>query len=53
MNFLPVFSSIQLMEKKNPPSLIYASKFQEVQEYLSLTEHVNNFLGFIMNKRLL
>lgn len=53
MSFNELFTGLQqhtVDGEENPPSLIYASKFQEVQEYLSLTEHVNNFLGFIMNK---
>ena len=50
MSFNELFTGLQqhtVDGEENPPSLIYASKFQEVQEYLSLTEHVNNFLGFI------
>lgn len=53
MSFNELFTGLQqhtVDGQENPPSLIYASKFQEVQEYLSVTEHVNNFLGFIMNK---
>lgn len=53
MSFNELFTGLQqntVDGEENPPSLIYASKFQEVQKYLSLTEHVNNFLGFIMNK---
>jgi len=53
MSFSELFTGLQqntVDGQENPPSLIYASKFQEVQKYLSLTEHVNNFLAFIMNK---
>lgn len=53
MSFSELFTGLQqntVDGQENPPSLIYASKFQEVQKYLSLTEHVNNFLGFIMNQ---
>lgn len=53
MSFNELFTGLQqhtVDGQENPPSLIYASKLQEVQKYLSLTEHVNNFLGFIMNK---
>lgn len=53
MSFSELFTGLQqntVDGQENPPSLIYASKFQEVQKYLSVTEHVNNFLGFIMNK---
>lgn len=54
MSFNELFTGLQqntIDGQENPPSLIYASKFQEVQKYLSVTEHVNNFLGFIMNKK--
>lgn len=54
MSFNELFTGLQqntVEGQENPPSLIYASKFQEVQKYLSTTEHVNNFLGFIMNKK--
>lgn len=54
MSFNELFTGLQqhtVDGQENPPSLIYASKFQEVQSYLSLTEHVNNFLGFIMNQK--
>lgn len=53
MSFNELFTGLQqntVDGQENPPSLIYASKFQEVQKYLSVTGHVNNFLGFIMNK---
>lgn len=53
MSFNELFTGLQqktVDAQENPPSLIYASKFYEVQEYLSLTEHVNNFLAFIMNQ---
>lgn len=53
MSFSELFTGLQqntVDGQENPPSLIYASKFQEVQKHLSLTGHVNNFLGFIMNK---
>ena len=52
MSFNELFTGLQqgtVDAQENPPSLIYANKFYEVQEYLSLTEHVNNFLAFIMN----
>ncbi|MEG1576291.1 MAG: TRAP transporter substrate-binding protein [Clostridium sp.] len=54
MSFNELFTGLQqntVEGQENPPSLIYASKFYEVQKYLSVTEHVNNFLGFIMNKK--
>lgn len=52
MGFDELFTGLQqktVEAQENPPSLIYSNKFYEVQEYLSLTEHVNNFLAFIMN----
>lgn len=55
MSFNELFTGLQqktVEAQENPPSLIFASKFYEVQDYLSLTEHVNNFLAFIMNKNL-
>ena len=39
------------MTAGSPVRLPYASKFQEVQKYLSLTEHTHNFLSFIFNKK--
>lgn len=53
MGFNELFTGLQQKTvdgQENPPSLMYATKFQEVQKYLSLTEHTNNFLGFIINK---
>ena len=53
MSFNELFTGLQqntVDGQENPPSLIYASRLQEVQKYLSVTEHVNNFLGFIINK---
>lgn len=53
MSFSELFTGLQqgtVEAQENPPSLIYANKFYEVQKYLSLTEHVNNFLAFIINK---
>lgn len=55
MSFNELFTGLQqgtVEAQENPPSLIYSNKFYEVQKYLSLTEHVNNFLAFIMNKEL-
>jgi len=36
--------------QENPPPLIYASKFYEVQKYLSLTGHTWNFNVIAINK---
>lgn len=55
MSFNELFTGLQqgtVEAQENPPSLIYSNKFYEVQKYISLTEHVNNFLAFIMNKDL-
>jgi len=55
MSFNELFTGLQqgtVEAQENPPSLIYSNKFYEVQKYLSLTEHVNNFLAFIMNKEI-
>lgn len=54
MSFNELYTGLQqhtVDGQENPPSLIYASKFQEVQKYLSLTEHTHNFLAFIFNKK--
>lgn len=53
MSFNELFTGLQqgtVEAQENPPSLIYSNKFHEVQKYISLTEHVNNFLAFIMNQ---
>ncbi|MGL4606661.1 MAG: TRAP transporter substrate-binding protein [Eubacteriaceae bacterium] len=55
MSFNELFTGLQqntVDGQENPPSLIYGSKFYEVQKYLSTTEHVNNFLSLIINKNL-
>lgn len=53
MSFSELFTALQQKTvdgQENPASLIYASKFHEVQKYLSLTEHVYSFCANIMNK---
>ncbi len=53
MSFTEVYTALQqkaVEGQENPPSLIFANKFYEVQTYLSVTEHVYNFLAFLMNK---
>lgn len=50
MSFSELFTALQngtVAAQENPPSLIYASKFHEVQSYLSLTEHVHNCLAVL------
>ena len=52
MSFTEVYTALQqgaVEAQENPPSLIFANKFYEVQKFLSITEHVHNFLAFIMN----
>ncbi len=52
MGFDELFTGLQqktVDAQENPPSLIYTSRFQEVQKYLSLTEHVYNYLAMIIN----
>lgn len=53
MSFTELYTGLQqgtVEAQENPPSLILANKFYEVQKYLSVDEHVHNFLAFIMNK---
>ena len=53
MSFTELYTGLQqgtVEAQENPPSLIFSNKFYEVQEYLSVDEHVHNFLGFIMNQ---
>ena len=35
---------------QNPASLIYEAKFQEVQKYISTTEHIYDFCGIVINR---
>lgn len=53
MSFGEVYTALQqktVDAQENPVALIYASKFQEVQEYLSLTGHTYSFNIVVMNK---
>lgn len=53
MSFTELYTGLQqgtVEAQENPPSLIFTNKFYEVQKYLSVDEHVHNFLAFIMNK---
>lgn len=53
MSFSEVFTGLQqntIEGQENPVSLIYASGFHEVQNYLSLTNHVHNFLPVLVNE---
>ncbi len=52
MGYTELYTGLQqgtVEAQENPPSLIYANKFYEVQKYLSVDEHVHNFLAFIFN----
>lgn len=52
MGYTELYTGLQqgtVEAEENPPTLILANKFYEVQKYLSLDEHVNNFLAFIIN----
>lgn len=52
MSFSELYTSLQqgtVDGQENPPTLIYASNFHEVQDYLSVTQHVHNFLGVVIN----
>jgi len=53
MSFSELFTALQQKTvdgQENPASLIYASKFQEVQKYMSTTEHVYSFCANLINK---
>lgn len=53
MSFNELYTGLQqgtVDGQENPPTLIYANKFYEVQKYLSVDEHVHNFLAFVVNK---
>ena len=53
MSFSEVFTGLQqnvINGQENPPTLIYASGFQEVQKYLTLDNHVHNFLSVLTNE---
>jgi tripartite ATP-independent transporter DctP family solute receptor len=53
MSFSELYTGLQqnvVDGQENPPTLIYASKFQEVQKYLTMDAHVHNFLPILTNK---
>lgn len=53
MSFTEVYTALQqgtVDAQENGASLIYASKFQEVQKYLSLTNHVYSANAILVNK---
>lgn len=52
MSFGEVFTGLQqgtVDGQENAPALVYASKFYEVQEFYSLTSHVQSYLANVMN----
>ncbi len=52
MSFSELFTALQqgtVDGEENPASLIYESKFQEVQKYLSTTEHIYDLCTIIIN----
>lgn len=53
MSFSELFTGLQqnvVDGQENPPTLIYASGFQQVQKYLTLDNHVHNFLAVLTNE---
>ncbi|MDO4581226.1 MAG: TRAP transporter substrate-binding protein [Bacillota bacterium] len=51
--FSEVYSSLQngvVSGQENAPSLTYAMRFHEVQQYFSLTNHVHSFLPIVTNE---
>lgn len=53
MSWSELFTALQqgtVDGQENPCSLIYESKFQEVQKYLSTTEHIYDFCTIIINR---
>lgn len=55
MSFGEVFTALQqgtVDGQENGASLVYATKFQEVQKYYSLTGHTYSFLAVLINDKL-
>ncbi|MBO7668931.1 MAG: TRAP transporter substrate-binding protein [Firmicutes bacterium] len=53
MSFSELYTALQqnvVQGQENPPTLIYASGFQQVQKYLSMDAHVHNFLPILTNE---
>ncbi|MBN2860118.1 MAG: DctP family TRAP transporter solute-binding subunit [Sphaerochaetaceae bacterium] len=53
MNFSEVYTALQLKTidaQENPVEVPLANKFYEVQQYLSLTQHIADSFGIFMNK---
>ena len=53
MSFSELYTGMQqnvVDGQENPPTLIYASGFHQVQKYLTIDEHVHNFLPVLTNE---
>ena len=53
MSWSELFTALQqgtVDGEENPASLIYESKFQEVQKYISTTEHIYDFDTIVINR---
>lgn len=53
MSFSELYTALEqgtVEGEENPPTLIYASGFHEVQKYLSLDQHQHNFLPIATNE---
>jgi len=53
MSFSELYTGMQqnvVDGQENPPTLIYASGFHQVQKYLTLDDHVHNFLPILTNE---
>lgn len=53
MSWSELFTALQqgtVDGQENPASLIYEAKFQEVQKYISTTEHIYDFCGIVINR---
>ena len=53
MSWSELFTALQqgtVDGEENPASLIYEAKFQEVQKYISTTEHIYDFCGIVINR---
>lgn len=53
MSFGEIFTALQqgtVTGQENAPSLVYASRFYEVQKYYSITNHTFSIMAILMNK---
>lgn len=54
MDFSELYSALQqgvVKAQENPPEIIYTSKFNEVQKYLSITDHANMPCEFLVSQQ--